>query len=205
MFTHKFHDHAIKTKNKIFFFDFNYNLFITKFEILWKYLNNNFKKKFIVFFSSFANAFIMFVKKNGNLRLCVNYKNPNFIIVKNRYFVSLIKQLLNRLIETAIFTKINIRSTYNVLQIELTMNKKLFFDVNTNILNIVWCFLNWRMRQQIFNRIFIWHCVNIQIYLNDKKTHEKHVQLIFEKLRKFKLFANFKKCFFDLNKIDYLK
>ena len=46
---------------------------------------------------------------------------------------------------------------------------------------------------------------NILIYLSDKNTYKKHVQLIFEKLRKFKLFANLKKCFFDLNKIDYLK
>ena len=63
LFKHRFHDHAIETKNKNFSFDFIYNLFITKFEILRKCLNDNFKKKFIVFFSSSANAFIMFVKK----------------------------------------------------------------------------------------------------------------------------------------------
>ena len=31
---------------------------------------------------------------------------------------------------------------------------------------------------------------NILIYSNDKKVHEKHVRLMLEKLRKFKLFAN---------------
>ena len=40
-----------------------YSLRNSKFEISQKYLNNNFEKKFIVFFSSFANAFIMFVRK----------------------------------------------------------------------------------------------------------------------------------------------
>ena len=48
-------------------------------------------------------------KKIENLRLCVNYKNPSFIIVKNQYFILLIEQLLNRLIEIPIFTKLNIR------------------------------------------------------------------------------------------------
>ena len=53
-----------QSKRKIiFFFDFIYNLFITKFKIFRKYLNDNFKKKFIVFSSSFTDAFIMFVKK----------------------------------------------------------------------------------------------------------------------------------------------
>ena len=45
---------------------------------------------------------------------------------------------------------------------------------------------------------------DILIYSNDKNTHEKHVRLILEKFRKFKLFANLKKCYFDLNEIDYL-
>ena len=63
LFKHKSHDHAIETKNRLKFFDFIYKLFITKFEIFRKYLNDNFKKKLIVFFSSFVNAFIMFVKK----------------------------------------------------------------------------------------------------------------------------------------------
>ena len=66
-----------------------------------------------------TNAFIMFDKKNENLRLCVNYKDLNFITVKNRYFISLIKQLLNYLIEIAIFRKLNIRSAYNSLQIRI--------------------------------------------------------------------------------------
>ena len=44
------------------FFGFIYNLFLTKFETFRKYLNDNFNIKFIVFFSSFTNAFIMFVK-----------------------------------------------------------------------------------------------------------------------------------------------
>ena len=46
---------------------------------------------------------------------------------------------------------------------------------------------------------------DILIDLDDKNIHEKHVRLILEKFRKFKLFANLQKCFFDLNKIDYLK
>ena len=120
LFKHKTYDYAIETKNKILFFDFTYNLFITKLEIFRKYLNNNFKKNFIVFFLSFADAFNMFVnKKIENLRLCVNYKILNFIIMKNRYFISLIKHLLNRLIKIAIFTKLNIRSAYNVLRIRI--------------------------------------------------------------------------------------
>ena len=60
---HRSHDHAIETKNKIFFFEFIYNLFITELETLRKYLNDNLKKRFIVFSFSSTKTLIMFVKK----------------------------------------------------------------------------------------------------------------------------------------------
>ena len=117
---HRYHDHAIETKNTIFFFEFIYNLSIIELETLRKNLIDNLKRKFIILFSSSAETFIMFVKKkDDDLRLCVNYRDLNVITVKNRYFISLIEQLLNRLIKTTIFTKLNIRSAYNALRIRI--------------------------------------------------------------------------------------
>ena len=70
LFKHKLYGHAIETKKKILFFDFIYNLFITKLAAFRNYLNDNFKKKVIVLFSSFADAFIMFVKKKPKIYDC---------------------------------------------------------------------------------------------------------------------------------------
>jgi hypothetical protein len=62
-----------------------------KLELLRKYLNEFLTKEFIVFFSSFAETSILFVKKSRNdLKLYVNYKNLNAIMIKNRYSILLI-------------------------------------------------------------------------------------------------------------------
>ena len=62
----------------------------------------------------------MFVKKkDDNLRLCVDYRDLNVITLKNKCFILLIEQLLNRLMKATIFTKLNIRSTYNALRIRI--------------------------------------------------------------------------------------
>ena len=57
---------------------------------------------------------------------------------------------------------------------------------------------------EYLNIFYILYFDDILIYVSHKKIHKKHVRLILEKLRKFKLFANLKKCFFDLNETDYL-
>ena len=52
--------------------------------------------------------------------------------------------------------------------------------------------------RKYLNIFYIVYFDNILIYLNDKETYKKHVRIIFEKLRQFKLFANLKKKFFSI-------
>ncbi len=82
---HYFHDHVIEIlSNRDSFFDFIYNLSTTKLKILKNYIDEYMKKSFIFEFVLFAKVLILFVKKrNDKLRLCVNYKDLNEIIIKN--------------------------------------------------------------------------------------------------------------------------
>jgi hypothetical protein len=106
---HDSQNHAINTKSKMFSFESMYILSMTELELLKEYLDEFLTKEFIVFSSSFVDASILFVKKFKNdLKLCVNYKELNVITIKNRYSISLINQLLNRLIDVKKFTKLNI-------------------------------------------------------------------------------------------------
>jgi hypothetical protein len=67
--------YAINTKNKMFSLKSMYNLSMIEFELFKKYFDEFLIKKFIVFFSSFVDASILFVKKSKNdLEFCVNYK-----------------------------------------------------------------------------------------------------------------------------------
>jgi hypothetical protein len=57
------------------------------------------------------------LKKNGNLRLCVDYHSLNKIMMKNKYTLFLIGELINKLSDTAIYIKLNIRNTYHKIRI----------------------------------------------------------------------------------------
>ena len=61
----------------------------------------------------------MFVpKSNGSLRLCVDYRGLNRIIVKNRYPLSLINDLMDRLSIAKYFSKIDLRDAYHRIRIK---------------------------------------------------------------------------------------
>ena len=58
-------------------------------------------------------------KKNNELRLYVDYRDLNAIIIKNRYSLSLIFETLNRLCGSKIFIKLNLKNVYYKLRIKI--------------------------------------------------------------------------------------
>ena len=58
-------------------------------------------------------------KKNNELRLYIDYRDLNTIIIKNRHFFSLISETLNRLCESKIFIKLNLKNVYYKLRIKI--------------------------------------------------------------------------------------
>jgi hypothetical protein len=87
--------------------------------VLREYINKNLKKKYIRFSISPVRYPVLFVpKSNGKLRMCVDYRQFNAIIVKNRYTLSLIHKMQDRIKKSKIFIKINIRERYYKIRIK---------------------------------------------------------------------------------------
>ena len=76
------------------------------------------------------------LKKNNELRLYVDYRGLNAIIIKNRYLLFLIFETLNRLCELKIFIKLNLKNAYHRFILRSTMNEKRRFELIMIILNI---------------------------------------------------------------------
>jgi hypothetical protein len=57
-------------------------------------------------------------KKDGTLRLCVDYRGLNSITVKNRYPLPLINELLDRLNGATVFSKIDLKVAYYRIRIK---------------------------------------------------------------------------------------
>ena len=90
-----------------------------KFRKFRKYINKSLKKGFIRKFKSFTGYPVIFIhKKNKSLRLYIDYRKLNNIIVKNRYLLSKISEMRDRLGKARIFIKFNLRGAYNLIKIK---------------------------------------------------------------------------------------
>ncbi len=103
-------------------------------EALWAYLSDNLAKGFIHPSSSSAASPILFVKKaNGSLWLCVGYWGLNAITRRNQYPLPLVNDLLKVIWRCKTFTKIDLKSTFNLLRVASGDEWKMEFRTNEGL------------------------------------------------------------------------
>ena len=96
-----------------------YGLSEPELDALRTYLAENLAKAFIQPSKSPVGAPILFAKKkDGSLRLCVDYQGLNKVTMRNRYTLPLNPVLLDRLRTGRIFSKIDLRGAYNLVTIK---------------------------------------------------------------------------------------
>jgi hypothetical protein len=97
-----------------------YPLSLRELVALKEFPEKNLAKRFIQESKSPAGAPILFApKKDGSLRLCVDYQGLNAVTVKNRYSLPLISKIINRVQGAYYFSKIDLKDVYYRLRIKV--------------------------------------------------------------------------------------
>jgi hypothetical protein len=116
---HDFQNLAINTQNINSSFESFYNFSEKKLKTFRKYFDKHLQNEFIIFSKSTCAELILFIKKKtNNLRLYVDYRELNAIIVKNRYSFSFINETFDRIVDVKYFIKLDIIAVYNKLRIK---------------------------------------------------------------------------------------
>jgi hypothetical protein len=194
-----------------------YNMSTTELEALKNYIDEMLGKGFIRSSSSPSGAPVLFVKKkNGSLRLCVDYQGLNRITIRNRYPLPLSGDLMDRLGEAKIFSKIDLRVGYN--NVRITEGHKWNTVFRTRYGSYEYLVMPFGLTnapsafQHFMNDIFhdlldvcvVVYLDNILIYSSDEEIHKVHVHQVLERLRKHELHARPEKSFFHTDTIEYL-
>src|SRR5277367_6328261 len=153
------------------------------------------------------DASVLFVhKKEGTLRLCVDYRALNKITIKNRYPLPRIDELMDRLAGAKYFSKIDLYSGYHQIRIKEDDIPKTAFRTHyshyeflvlpfglTNAPATFMTLMN-NIFHNYLDKFVIVYLDDILIYSKTKEEHLQHVRIILKTLRKHKLYAKDTKC-----------
>jgi hypothetical protein len=209
-------EHAIPTDGQVPYGPL-YSLSETQLEALRQYLADALQKGWIRLSRSPAGSPILFVpKKDGGLRLCVDYRGLNKVSIKNRHLLPLIDETLDRLYGATVFTKLDLRNAYHRIRIREEDVWKTAFRTRyshfeyvvlpfglTNAPATFQAYINESLAGLIDYFVVV-YLDDILIYSKDPTDHELHVKQVIERLRKHKLYAKLSKCEFSVKEVEFL-
>nr|GFB47144.1 putative reverse transcriptase domain-containing protein [Tanacetum cinerariifolium] len=160
---------------------------------------------------------VLFVKKkDGNMRLCIDYRKLNKITIRNRYPLPRIDDLFDQLQGAMHFSKIDLRFGYHQLRVrEQDISKTVFrtrygyyeflvmpFGL-TNAPAVFMDLMN-RIFHEFLDKFVIVFIDDILVFSKSKEEHEDHLRTVLQTLRREKLYAKFSKCEFWLSSVTFL-
>ncbi len=160
---------------------------------------------------------VLFVKKkDGTMRMCVDYRALNKITIKNKYPLPRIDELLDRLLGARYFSKIDLRSGYWQVRIaDQDVHKTAFrtryghyefLVMPFGLTNAPATFMH--LMQQTLRRFLddfvIVFIDDILIYSKTLEDHTKHLRQVLQVLQQKQLYAKLSKCDFFKHEIGFL-
>ena len=154
-------------------------------------------------------------EKDGDIRLCIDYRAHYVITRRDSYPLSSIDALLDDLQGAQYFSKVNLRSGYHEVRVrEEDIHET---ALTTHMGSFEWCVLSMgltnapttfqRSKQSVLGS-FSTFC---RIYLDDiiifsitREQHKQHLQQFLEALRKHQLKLYPRKCVFAVQQVDFL-
>ncbi len=129
--SHRSYDHKIKlTNNVIFSRCWAYQMSLYKLQKIKEYLNENLSKSFITFSKiSYFSLVLFALKINDDLCFCIDYQKLNVIIKRNRYFLSLIDEMIDKIVDCKHLTRLNIIFAFNKLRMHLNSENYTIFII----------------------------------------------------------------------------
>ncbi|GJS78388.1 reverse transcriptase domain-containing protein [Tanacetum coccineum] len=160
---------------------------------------------------------VLFVKKkDGSMRMCIDYRELNKLTIKNRYPLPRIDDLFDQLQGACCFSKIDLRSGYHQLRVREEDIPKTAFRTRyghfeftvmpfgmTNAPAIFMDLMN-RVCKPYLDKFVIVFIDDILIYSKSEEEHEVHLKTILDLLKTEMLYAKFSKCEFWLKEVQFL-
>ncbi|GJT45556.1 putative reverse transcriptase domain-containing protein [Tanacetum coccineum] len=142
---------------------------------------------------------VLFVKKkDGSMRMCIDYRELNKLTIKNRYPLPRIDDLFDQLQGACCFSKIDLRSGYHQLRVQEEDIPKTAFRTRyghfeftvmpfglTNAPTIFMDLMN-RVCKPYLDKFVIVFIDDILIYSKSEEEHEVHLKTILDLLKKEK-------------------
>ncbi|KAK3528917.1 hypothetical protein QTP70_012864 [Hemibagrus guttatus] len=166
--------------------------------------------------SPVAAGFFFVGKKDGGLRLCIDYRGLNAITIRYPYPLPLVPAALEQLRGARVFSKLDLRSAYNLVRIRKRDEWKTAFHTThghykyrvmpfglANTPVVFQALIN-GVFQDLLGKGVIAYIDNILVYSTSMEDHVRQVREVLTRLQRHHLYVKLEKCEFHQTMVTFL-
>jgi len=158
---------------------------------LKKQLEDLLDKKFVrPRLSPWRAPVLLVKKKDGSMRLCIDYRQLNKVTIKNRYPLPRIDDLMDQLVGARVFSKIDLRSGYHQIKVKDEDMQKTAFRTRyghyeysvmpfgvTNAPGVFMEYMN-HIFHAYLDRFVVVFIDDILVYSESEEEHAEHLKIV---------------------------
>lgn len=166
--------------------------------------------------SPFSSPVLLAKKKNGEWRLCVDFRRLNAYTIKNKFSLPIIEELFEELHGAKWFTTLDLRSSFHQILVAAEDQFKTAFQTHSG--HYEYKVMPYGLTgatatfQAIMNHILaplLRKCVvvfidDILIYSKTQEEHLQHIQMVLDILKEHQFKVRLSKCTFAQQQLKYL-
>jgi len=166
--------------------------------------------------SPYGSPVLFVQKKDGSLRMCVDYRRLNKITIRNKYPLPRIDDLLDTLGSAKVFSTLDLKSGYHQIRLQDSDIPKTAFNTPfghyeyrvmpfglTNAPSAFQSVMNDALRPYL-GRFCLVYLDDIIIFSKTEEEHMDHLRKVLSTLREKQLYVNPDKCTFFAKEVAYL-
>ena len=166
--------------------------------------------------SPWCSPTVLVKKKDGSMRICVDYRRVNEVTVKDSYPIPKIEEILNQLGGNTVFTTLDLASGYHQVSVKKEDRGKTAFCTDRGLFEyVVMPFgltnapatfqrLMERVLKGLIGKICLVYLDDVMIYSKSLAEHEEHLNMVLERIKRSGLKIKFKKCSWVMKEVEYL-
>ncbi|KAG1168564.1 hypothetical protein G6F70_008831 [Rhizopus microsporus] len=155
-------------------------------------------------------------KKDGTLRLVIDYRRLNKITIKDNYPLPIIDTVLDTLAGACVFSTLDAASGYHQVPMDSTSIEKTGFitphgtyEFQVMPFGLTSAPATYQRMMGNLLSVYLGQFVmvfidDVIVFSKDNEEHKEHLKLVFERCRKAGLRLKFKKCSFGAPSVEYL-
>ena len=166
--------------------------------------------------SPFGSPILLVKKKDGTMRMCIDYRGLNDITIKNTFPIPRVDDLHDQLAHAKYFTKLDLFTGYHQIPIKpVDQHKTAFISrygtyefkvMPFGLSNAPATFQSamHSLFHDLLDKFVIVYLDDILIYSPTIQSHQRHLDIVLSRLTNHKWYCKLKKCDFAQTSVEYL-